>query len=98
MANIVLINAFEVPKGKEEEAIKFWEVCADIMRSAPGFISTKLHKSVVPDARFTLINMAEWESVEHFTAVAQSEEFLSTIEPYIKIFPHYPGLYEVIRN
>ena len=98
MANVVLINPFEVPEGKEEEAIKFWEIAAEIMRRAPGFVSTKLHKAVVPGARFALINLAEWETAEHFTTVVQSEEFKIATAPYADLFPHYPGLYEVIRK
>ncbi len=95
---VILINPFEVPEGKEDEAVAFWEMAAGIMRRAPGFISTKLHKAVVPGARFALINIAEWESVEHFVAVTQSEEFKTAIAPYLETFPHYPGLYEVIRT
>ena len=95
---VILINPFEVPAGKEDEAIAFWEMAAEIMRQAPGFISTKLHKAVAPGARFTLINIAKWESIEHFVTVTQSEEFRTATAPYMEVFPHYPGLYEVIRT
>ena len=68
------------------------------MRNAPGFLSAKLHKAVVPGVPFTLINIAEWYSTEHFIAATQSEEFRTATAPYIEVFPHYPGLYEVIRT
>jgi heme-degrading monooxygenase HmoA len=44
----ILINPFEVPKGKEEEALAFWNRVADYMRKQPGFASTRLHRAVVP--------------------------------------------------
>lgn len=98
MSSVILINSFEFPKEKENEAIRYWELAADYMRSQPGFISTRLHKAVSPDARFGLVNVAEWESAEHFANVVNSDEFKSLTEPGKELFPHYPGLYEVIRN
>ena len=96
--SVILINPFEVPEGKEDEALAFWERAADFMKERPGFISTHLHKALVPWARFSLINVAEWESVEHFESVMNSEEFKRLTEPYMEVFPHYPGLYEVVRE
>lgn len=95
---VILINPFEVPAGKEQEAIEYWERCAEVMRKAPGFISTRLHQAVSPDARFSLINMAEWESPEHFLAVIATDEFKQVADEGAKTFPHFPGLYEVIRT
>ena len=95
---VVLINPFEVPEGKEEEALSFWEKVADYMKQQPGFISTRLHKAVVPWARFHLINVAEWKSVNHFESVMNGEEFKNLVGPYMEKFPHYPGLYQVIKT
>ena len=95
---VILINPFEVPEGQEEEALSFWGKAADYMKQQPGFISTRLHKAVVPWARFSLINVAEWESIEHFESVMNSEDFKNLVGPYMKKFPHYPGLYEVIET
>jgi hypothetical protein len=36
--------------------------------SQPGFVSIRLHRALAPDARFHLINIAEWESVENFVS------------------------------
>ena len=95
---IILLNPFEVPAGKEQEAIEYWERGAEVLRKAPGYISTRLHRAISPDARFHLINLAEWESPEHFAAATQSEEFQAAIGADRAEFPHYPGLYEVIRD
>lgn len=95
---VTLINAFEVPRGKEQEALEFWERVAEFMKKQPGYISTRLHRAIVPWARFHLINIAEWQSAEDFQAVIGSEEFKELTVPYNEVFPHYPGLYEVIKT
>ncbi len=96
--SVTLINPFEVPEGREAEALAFWDKVADYMRKQPGFISTRLHKAVVPWARFHLINLAEWQSVEDFEIAINSEDFRKLTEPFMEVFPHYPGLYEVVRT
>lgn len=59
---VTLINVFSVPKGKEDEFVKWWQdVKADITKQ-PGFISGKFHKSINPDSRFNFINVAIWET------------------------------------
>ena len=45
MSKVVLINPFEVPKGREEEALAFWDRVAAFMRRQPGYIATRLHKA-----------------------------------------------------
>jgi hypothetical protein len=64
MNTVNLINPFEVSAG-EEAALKFWEQAAEYMRRQPGFLATRLHKALSPDARFTYVNVAEWELAEH---------------------------------
>ena len=98
MPDVILINPFEVPKGKEAAALKMWEKAAEYMKKQPGFVSTRLHRALAPDARFYLINIAEWESVENFQAAISSDEFKKLTEGSMEEFPHYPGLYEVIRT
>ena len=96
MANVTVINPFEVPEGKEEDALSLWDKFADYFRKQPGYVSTKLHRAINPDARFHLINIAEWESIEHFQAALNNEE-LQKIAESADEFPHFPGLYEVVR-
>jgi heme-degrading monooxygenase HmoA len=98
MQPVILINSFEVPQGREDECLVFWEQAAAYMKRQPGFISTRLHKALSPEARFHFINIAEWESAADFQAAVTSEEFQRLIGPYTEICPHYPGLYEVIRT
>lgn len=61
---VTLINVFSVPRGKEDEFVKWWQaVKADITKQ-PGFISGKFHKSIKPENRFNFINVARWENEE----------------------------------
>ncbi len=100
MANVkhvTLINPFEVPKGEEQAAIAHWEKARNFLKSQPGYISTKLHRSIQPDARFHMINVAEWESEEAFKAAIKNMS--RELEPAnIKGLRFYPALYEAIRN
>ncbi len=98
MSKVILINPFEVHEGREDECLTFWEKAAEYMKRQPGFISTRLHKAVSREARFHFINVAEWESADHFQKAIESEAFKELTAPYMKVFPHYPGLYKVIRN
>jgi heme-degrading monooxygenase HmoA len=96
--SLVLINPFEVPNGLEEEALAYWERCADVLRSQPGFISTCLHRAISPDARFALINVAKWASAEQFYEAVSKPEFQAVAVEDAKKYPHSPALYEVVRD
>jgi len=98
MAKVILINPFEIPPGKEDECLAFWEKTAEYMKRQPGFLSTRLHRAIVRWARFALVNVAEWESVEDFEKAINNDEFKDLIAPYMEICPHFPGLYEIIRT
>ena len=96
MANIVLINPFEVPREQtDDEFIAAWERAAEYLRSQRGFVSTRLHRAVSPDPRFRFINVAEWESPQAFQAAAMSDGFrkLGAGAP-----ANYPALYQVVKT
>jgi heme oxygenase (mycobilin-producing) len=98
MSRVILINPFEVPEGREGEALALWDEAAGYMRRQPGFISTRLHRALSPGARFTFVNVAEWETAEHFQAAIGSDEFRKLSAGSQERFPHHPALYEVIRT
>lgn len=72
MSNITVINPFEVPQEREDEAFSKWKSFAEYFRKQPDYFSTKLHKAINPDAKFHFINVAEWESPEAFQASLES--------------------------
>ncbi|MFQ5471223.1 MAG: antibiotic biosynthesis monooxygenase family protein [Gammaproteobacteria bacterium] len=74
MPNIIVINPFEVPQGREEEALSMWESFADYFRKQPGYISTRLRRAINPDAKFYFVNVAEWESQAAFQAALENPD------------------------
>ena len=94
--SVILINPFEVPDGTEdEEFLRGWERAADYMRQQPGFVSSRLHRALQPDARFRFINVAEWSSPQEFQAAVSSEQFGEIAKG---AGPGSPALYEVVRS
>ncbi|MEH3146051.1 MAG: antibiotic biosynthesis monooxygenase [Methylobacterium frigidaeris] len=95
---VVLINAFEIPPTDEAAAVAYWERAADFMRAQPGFLSTALHRALMPTARFPLVNLATWASAQDFQAAVSHPDFRALTGPETERFPHHPGLYTVIRR
>ena len=98
MANVIVINPFEVPKGNEDQALETWDRFADYFQRQPGYVSARLHRAIDPDARFHLITTAEWESSDHFMAALNNPELQEIVKTATDHSPSYPGLYEVIRS
>ena len=93
----VLINSFEVEDGALEETIVFWEKARDFLKDQPGYISTRLHQSILPDARFQLVNVAQWESPETFkAAIGAMRE--SNLGGEMKAITSHASLYRPIRT
>jgi heme-degrading monooxygenase HmoA len=94
--SVTLINPFEVPdETSDEEFLRDWDRAADYMRRQPGFVSTRLHRAVRPDARFRFVNVAEWASPQEFQAAVTSAEFQELTQG---ARPGSPALYEVVRS
>lgn len=63
---VTLINIFSVPKGKEDEFVRWWEDVKASITKQPGFISGKFHKSLKADSRYNFINVALWDDEEGY--------------------------------
>ena len=96
MAHAVLINVFEVPEERDEEFMAGWEAARQFMERQRGYVSTALHRSLDPAARFRYINMAVWETPEDFYAALQHPVFAALRDA--TPFAHYPSVYTVIRQ
>tara|TARA_B100000700_G_scaffold318797_1_gene412697 strand:+ start:351 stop:695 length:345 start_codon:yes stop_codon:yes gene_type:complete len=101
-SSIVLINPFIVPEGKLEESIKYWESHRDFLKTQPGYISTKLHRSLetqsfLGEAKYKLINVAEWESQDAFNSAVQKMQLALNTER-VEGLVGQPALYEVVRE
>jgi heme-degrading monooxygenase HmoA len=94
---LVLINAFEVPADADDDFIAGWEAARDYLIQQPGYVDTALHRAVAPGAEFRFVNVARWQSMEHFQAATQSDGFREAAQGLAAYRPH-PALYEVIRT
>lgn len=95
---IVLVNCFEVPTGRENEFFSLWQQVNTYMRNKQGYLGHKLHRSLVPDARFRFVNVAQWKSRADFDA-AHDAGFRSIVtQPEWSAFVSFPTLYEVVHE
>ncbi|WP_122053752.1 antibiotic biosynthesis monooxygenase [Vibrio sp. Evd11] len=94
---VVLINTFSVEPAHEAATLTYWEDARDVLVKQPGYISTKLHRSLSSDATYRFINVAEWESKKHFHDAIQA---MRKELPPLKIegVSADPNLYEIIRD
>ncbi|MEP3277211.1 MAG: antibiotic biosynthesis monooxygenase family protein [Stappiaceae bacterium] len=95
--DVTLINVFEVPKGALDAAIEAWTRGRDFLQTQPGYVSTALHKSIAPDAKFALVNIAIWESPDAFKA-ASAAMHAAGLAPKIDGLSFTPGLYTIIAR
>jgi heme-degrading monooxygenase HmoA len=96
MPQAILINVFEVPEGRDDEFLAGWEQAKQFMEQQPGYVSTALHRSLDPSARFRYINVAVWERPEDFQAALQDPVFAALRDA--TPFAHHPSVYTVIRQ
>ena len=95
--SITIVNPFEVPKGKEKEAIAAWDEFGKYFSKQEGYISAKLLESVDENADFHLVTIAEWSDKESFNKAVSSKE-LEELADRLPSFKRYPNAYRVIRN
>ncbi len=93
MDAVTLINVFEVPEGKQDGFVERWRDAAAYLRQQEGFVSTRLHQSLDPTARFAFVNVAVWESAQHFRMAVSSPRFQEIARAMP--FPSYPALYRI---
>ena len=96
-AEVVLINPFTVPEGREAEALEAWHAARDFLSRKPGYVSTRLHRALDPKAEFALINVAVWESPEAFVAAIRAMRAAGVFPDIPGVVPH-PALYRVVAE
>jgi len=98
MPSVTLVNCFEIPAGREDEFFALWQQVNNYMRAKKGYLGHKLHRSLVPDARFRFVNVAQWASAEDFQA-SHDEGFRKLLsQPAWAAFRSTPALYEVVHE
>jgi heme-degrading monooxygenase HmoA len=91
--NYVVIIPTEVDEAHEEEYLSIWQSAADEMAKQPGFVRTFMFRTVLPDAEFRLVNVAEWKSMSEWQ---EGMNHCSMIDQKVGVV-HWSG-YEVIRT
>lgn len=61
---VTLINPFQVAPEQEAAFVESWKRTAAEFAAKPGYLDTKLHQSIDPQARFRFVNVAHWSSAE----------------------------------
>ena len=102
MNNITLIHPFEVSKDKEDKFLSIWKNVDNYIKKQPGFIETKLHKSIEnalthKNTIYNFVNIAYWKSPEDFQNAIKTSEFQALAKD-IFIFSRHPGIYEIIEE
>jgi heme-degrading monooxygenase HmoA len=95
MAEIVFINSFEVPAGRDEAFLELWTQIDGYMCAKPGFRWRRLHRSLDPAARLRYVNVAGWDSAEQFEAAHDGGFARMQAQPEWSEFPALPSLYTV---
>ncbi|GAB2809112.1 antibiotic biosynthesis monooxygenase family protein [Streptomyces daliensis] len=62
----VVIIPIEIDEERESAYLDAWQGAAEVMAAQPGFIRTYMFRTIVPGSRFSLVNVAEWESTSHW--------------------------------
>lgn len=94
---VVLMNRFVVPEGRDADFVALWTETSEYFRAQPGFVSLKLHRAVSADAEHRYVNVATWESAEHYGAPHRTEEFRRLVtQDAWQEFPSSPTVYQVV--
>jgi heme-degrading monooxygenase HmoA len=95
---VTLINVFEIGHDDVEEFLREWQQRAEFLGRQPGFRSLRLHRALSPDARFQLVNVAEWDNAEALQAATAQDFFQQSAHRSMQQFAvaANPALYRVV--
>ncbi|MGL4231571.1 MAG: antibiotic biosynthesis monooxygenase family protein [Casimicrobium sp.] len=77
---LVIVNRFVVPPEDESEFVKAWQSDRDWFAQQPGFVSARLIKGLA--GSHTFLNIAKWQSSEHFRAAVMQPEVREFTKKY----------------
>lgn len=94
---VIFVNVFEIDAEQLDLFLAQWRERAEFMSRQPGFRSFRLHRALSPEARFQLINVAEWDSADALSAATRQPYFQQSMRrsaAELSVVAH-PGLYDV---
>lgn len=95
---VTFVNVIELPAEAVDDFIAQWRERVDRMRSAPGFRDVRLHRALLPDSRFQLINIAHWDTAEDCHIAGADPVVTASVTEAEKTTIAYPGLYRVVAE
>jgi heme-degrading monooxygenase HmoA len=91
---VTLINVFTVDPANQQRLVEHWQAATeDVMRHLPGFVSATIHRSFDGTK---VINYAQWESQDAFTAMFQDPQASAHLTEIAAIGTPDPVLGEVV--
>ena len=91
---VTLINVFTVDPVDQQRLVEAWQRATDdLMRHLPGFVSANVHRSLDGTK---VVNYAQWESQEAFTAMLQNPDAGPYLTELSEIGTPAPVLCEVV--
>jgi heme oxygenase (mycobilin-producing) len=96
---VTLMNSFQVPRERDADFHALWERTSHYFTRQPGFLWLRLHRAVSDDAAYRWVNVATWESEQHFRAAHATEEFRAVVTAAgWADFPSSPVLFQVVTE
>jgi quinol monooxygenase YgiN len=93
---VTLINVFTVDPANQQQLIELLaRVTEAVVRHAPGFISSSLHRGL-DGTKVTMY--AQWRSVEDYQAMRENPAPLPYLQQALALAKFDPGMYEVVEN
>lgn len=93
---VTFVNAIEILDEQIDEFVEQWVERVALMRAVPGFRDVRLHRAIQPGARFPLVNIAHWDSVEACEAAGANPAVVASVDEARQIATAHPALYRVV--
>jgi quinol monooxygenase YgiN len=93
---VTFINVFTTAPADQPEVLAILDrVTSTIVRHAPGFVSSSLHRSVDGTK---VVMYAQWRSIEEYEAMRANPEPIPFLQQAMKLATFAPGMYEVTET
>lgn len=93
---VTFINVFTVEPANQQRLVDILtHVTSEYVRHAPGFLSSRLHRSL--DGRKVTM-VAQWRSMAEYEAMRSDPRPRSYLEEALAIAQFEPGSYEVVAD
>ena len=93
---VTFINVFTVDPTNQQRVVELLsQVTHDIVRHAPGFVASSLHRSL-DGTKVTMY--AQWRSMADYEAMRKDPRPVRYFEQALSIATFEPGSYEVVED